>query len=79
MRYSVEAAKGGRWTATIRARSAKGGTMALGERRIALPASTEWQDVAISGVAFPAGTTPLILRAVACGDCAVESLTFAPR
>lgn len=79
MRYSVEAAKGGRWTATIRARSAKGGTMALGERRIALPASTEWQDVAISGVAFPAGTTSLILRAVACGDCAVESLTFAPR
>src|SRR3546814_11184362 len=79
MRYSVEAAQAGHWTATIRARSAKGGTIALGERRIALPASTAWQDVAISGVALPAGTTPLILRAVACGDCAVESLTLARR
>lgn len=79
MRYGVAAAETGRWTATIRARSAKGGTLALDDRKITLPASTSWQDLTISDLPFPAGMTPLILRAAECGDCAIESLTFAPR
>src|SRR3546814_2434102 len=38
MRYSIEAPAAGRWTATIGARSAQGGTPALGDRPIALAA-----------------------------------------
>src|SRR3546814_431333 len=78
MRYSIEAPAAGRWTATIGARSAQGGTLALGDRPIALAASPTWQELTIADIALPAGRTPLILRAVTCGDCAVESLSFAP-
>src|SRR3546814_10595571 len=78
MRYSIEAPAAGRWTATIGARSAQGGTLALGDRPIALAASPTWQELTIADIALPAGRTPLILRAVTCGDCAVASLSFAP-
>src|SRR3546814_17501338 len=62
MRYSIEAPAAGRWTATIGARSAQGGTLALGDRPIALAASPPWQALTIADIALPAGRTPLILQ-----------------
>src|SRR3546814_15466749 len=78
MRYSIEAPAAGRWTATIGARSAQGGTLALGDRPIALAASPTWQELTIADIALPAGRTPLTLRTVTCADRADESLSFAP-
>ena len=78
MRYGVAVAKAGRWAMTIRARSAKGGTIALGDREIVVPASADWRELTLSDVALAAGAVPLVLRAVDCGDCAVDSLTLAP-
>ena len=79
MRYSIDAAQGGHAAVTIRARSGKGGTLALGEQDIALPAADGWQEVTVPHVALTAGTTPLVLRAVDCADCEVERLTLDPR
>jgi hypothetical protein len=46
---------------------------------VAVPASTGWQNLAVPDVVFVGGTTPIILRAAQCDDCAVKSLTLAPR
>ncbi|WOF44928.1 cellulase family glycosylhydrolase [Sphingopyxis indica] len=79
MRYSIDAAKGGRIAVTIRARSARGGRLALGEREVALAGGDRWQELTVPDVALAGGSAPLVLRAVDCRDCQVESLTLVPR
>ncbi|MBA3940197.1 MAG: glycosyl hydrolase family 5 [Sphingopyxis sp.] len=78
MRYSFDAAQAGRWTVTIRARSAKGGRLALGDDQIAVPAGAGWQELRVSALALPAGASALTLRAVDCGDCEVAGLALTP-
>ncbi|WP_077146022.1 cellulase family glycosylhydrolase [Sphingopyxis sp. KK2] len=78
MRYSLDAATAGRWRVTIRARSAKGGTIALGDREIHVPAGGEWQTIALPDLSMKAGPNALILRAAACDDCEINDLALAP-
>lgn len=79
MRYSVEVAQRGRWDATVRARSAKGGRIALAEKQVAIPAGDDWRTVAVSDLELEAGTNALVLRAIDCKDCEIGDLRLARR
>jgi len=79
MRYSLDAAAAGRGSVMIRARSAKGGRIALGDREATLTPSTDWQAVTLSDIALPRGASALTLRAIACDDCEIRDLTVNPR
>ncbi len=78
MRYSLDAAATGRWRVTVRARSGKGGTIALGDREVQVPAGGNWQVIALPDLSLKAGPNALILRAVACDDCEINDLALAP-
>ena len=79
MRYSADVAKPGRWTITARVRSAKGGRIGIDERGVTVPPGSAWQSIKLADIDLPAGPGAATLRAIDCGDCEVESLTFAPR
>jgi endoglucanase len=79
LRYSANVAKAGRWTVTVRVRSAEGGRIGIDELGVAVPAGTAWQSIKLADVDLPAGPGSAILRAIECSDCAIESLTFTPR
>jgi len=78
MRYSFDVGAAGRWRVTIRARSAKGGTIALGNSETRIAAEGAWQAIALPDLSLPIGPTALILRAVACEDCEINDLQLTP-
>ena len=78
MRYTLDAARAGNWSIAIRARSAKGGRIALGDSEVAVPAGSGWQELRVPSIALPAGANAVTLRAVDCGDCEVAGLTLTP-
>ena len=78
LRYSLDVARAGRWDATLRARSAKGGQIALGEKAANVPAGGDWWTVAVADLDFQGGDNALILRAIDCEDCEISDLRLAP-
>ena len=79
MRYTLDAAAAGRRSVTIRTRSAKGGRVGIDERGTAIPAGTDWHMLDLGSIDLLAGRGSVILRAIDCSDCEIESLTLAPR
>lgn len=78
MRYALDVVAAGRWRVTIRARSAKGGTIALGDREMHVAAGSDWQAIALPELRLPAGPNALILRAMTCEDCEINDLELTP-
>jgi hypothetical protein len=79
MRYALDAPASGGWNASIRARSAKGGRIALGGKEAAVGAGTGWQTIAVGDVALGGETNALVLRAVDCSDCQIADIRLEPR
>lgn len=78
MRYALDAAAPGRWNASIRVRSAKGGRIALGDKEVAIAPGTEWLSVAIAELPLEGEADALVLRAVDCSDCQIADIRLEP-
>lgn len=81
LQYTVDAGQAGTRSVSVRARGGAGGTLSLAANgraplAVALPAGSNWTTVRFAGVALAHGRNRLVLKADACTDCEIESLTF---
>ena len=84
LRYTLKAETAGPRPVTLSVRGT-GGRLSLtlnggAPVEVALPAASDigWRDITAPALPFAAGTNTLILRAEACDDCAVSSLSIRP-
>jgi len=82
LRYSVTAEAAGERTVTVSVRSGTPARLSISlngaaPMQVAVPASSDWHDIASPALPFVAGTNTLILKVEHCDACTVRSLTVA--